>query len=205
MLGRERQQKAAYEDARKEMEAFAEFGKAAAATIQNTLAQAFMNIGRGGLRGLVKDFGNAFKQIAAQAAALNLAKLLKLDQLFSGSSGGTGGSGSGWVTALKGFAKIFGFGAVGGYRSGPTIVGEEGPEALFLPPGSQLMNGRQMSFMGGGGVAYSPVTNINIRADKGTDVDALRQEMIAAITFSNQKQREELNRTLYRNGFGRLR
>jgi hypothetical protein len=78
-------------------------------TISNTFAQAFENIGKGGLRGLVANFASAFKQIVAQAEAMNLAKSLGLGSsseggssflsalagLFTGGWGGSGGGGSG--------------------------------------------------------------------------------------------------------------
>lgn len=187
--------------AREEAERLKDFMQSAANQIQQTFAGMFMNIGKGGLRGLVRDFARAFQQIFAQAAALDLAKALKLDRLFSGSGGG-----GGFVAGLfKGVGSLFGFAGGTNYSPGGlATVGEEGPERVFLPAGSRVMNSRQMAFAGGG-VSFAPNTTIHITMSGEGGVEELRRELLTVIAYSNQKQANELDRKLYRNGIGRIR
>lgn len=174
------------------------FAAEAARAIQASFANAFMNIGKGGLKGLVSDFANAFRQIIAQAAAMDLAKALNLTSIFGGGGGGSLGG------LFGGVKKLFGF-AGGGYApSGMKIVGETGPELALTGP-ARFVNTRQLSFAGGGGMSYSPVTNVTINADRETDVSAIRREVMTVMEYRFEKERAEMNRTLYRNGFGRIR
>lgn len=127
------------------------FALSAAGSIQQAFANAFLDIDSG-VKGMVKGFLQAFKQIIAQAAAMDLAKVLGLGSLFSGSAGGTA-TGS----IFSGLGKLFGFKASGGYGGGMTVTGEEGPELGFFPPMSKFMNSRQLAFVAQRSQSPSPI------------------------------------------------
>lgn len=99
-----------------------------------------------------------------------------------------------------GLAALFGFAAGGGQISGPTIVGEDGPE-LFVPGVSgTVMNQRQMAFAGGGGgqgLVYAPVNNIQLTTDNS---DKNAAALGTYLTQQQRQQQAEFERKLARNG-----
>jgi hypothetical protein len=97
--------KSAAQEAKKNFDETAQFATDTGRAIQNSFAQAFENIGKGGLRGLVSDFAKAFQQIFAQAAAFDLYKALGLDKIFANQGGGTGVGG-----IFGAFSSLFGGG-----------------------------------------------------------------------------------------------
>lgn len=93
---------------------------------QNIIADALTNGLDDGLRGFVRSFAEAMKQIAAQAIAVNLS-----EKLF-GKGGGGGGL---FSTAVDFLGGLFGGGKADGGAVNPSqfyMVGERGPE-LFVP------------------------------------------------------------------------
>jgi phage-related minor tail protein len=134
-----------------------------------------------------------------------------LRNLFGGSSGGTTLSGafsnsnrnSDDTSALldKGLAAAFGFAAGGGQISGPTVVGEDGPE-VFIPGGSgTVMNQRQMAFArggGGNGLSYAPVYNIELTTDNS---DKNMATMVTFLTAKSEQDKKDFKRQLARNGY----
>lgn len=181
---------------KEEITEYQRLARDAAKSIQSAFADMFYNMGQGA-NNFLKDMLNVFKRILAEALALDLAKALKLDQLGKAGGGG-GGGGSVFGSILGGVIGAF-FGHAGGTSqlSGPAIVGERGPE-LFIPPGfggSIVPN----YALGGAGVNYSPITNISAAPE--TDMNKLS----AIISINNDRQRAEIMRMLYDNGFGRMR
>lgn len=77
--------------------------------ITNTFQQAFDNIGKGGLKGLVIDFINAFRKILDQALALDLAKALGITEAFKNQ-----GSDSALGSLFSGLSSLFGGGGSAG-------------------------------------------------------------------------------------------
>ncbi len=182
---------------KEEITEYQRLARDAAKSIQSAFADMFYNMGQGA-NNFLKDMLNVFKRILAEALALDLAKALKLDQLGKAGGGGSGGGGSVFGSILGGVIGAF-FGHAGGTSqlSGPAIVGERGPE-LFIPPGfggSIVPN----YALGGTGVNYSPITNISAAPE--TDMSKLS----AIISINNDRQRAEIMRMLYDNGFGRMR
>lgn len=171
--------------------------KRAAENIQDAFAQAFANIDEG-IGGMVKGFLEAFKQILANAAALDLANALGIgDKLKAGGAG----SGSVLGSIFKGIGKVFGFAGGGNVTGGkPIRVGEAGPE-LFVPYASGRIVPNAAG-MAGGSVAFSPVTSITIQ---GNTDDRSKQELLSYIEAKDARNQRELMRMLERNGFGRLR
>ena len=74
--------------------------------------------------------GVAAVSIAAGLAMLGLGMIATATGAFGGAEAG----------ATGGEAPKIGFSADGGFASGPTIVGEKGPELLMLPPRSNVIN-----------------------------------------------------------------
>jgi len=172
----------------------------AAQSVQDAFVSAFSNIDQG-LGGMVKGFLKAFAQILAQAAALDLAKALNIGKIFGGSGAGGGGSSTGSFVGslIKGF-----FGrAGGGLVSGAAVVGEDGPELLLSGGTSMVMNKRQLAFnSGGGGMAYSPTTNIIVQGDVNRESEA---RLLAYIEITRSKDQREMMRVLERNGMRNIR
>jgi hypothetical protein len=81
--------KAAAENMKLYFQQTANYSKQVGQAIQNSFAQAFLQIGHGGLGGLVASFAKALQQILAQAAAFDLYHALHLDTIFGNQGGGT--------------------------------------------------------------------------------------------------------------------
>jgi len=186
--------------------------------LQNSFA-GFFNNTHEGLRGFVLDFTNAFKQILAQAAAMDLIDALGLGSyvgrpssgggfvaaLVSAMFGGGGGSNTvssaDWADALAGLGTVAPiFGAAGGgpiSANQPVLVGEAGAELWWPDSSGQIVPNNKL---GGSrnSVTYAPVTNIS-----GTGLSA--EQLTAVIAVNNNNQRRELYRTMERNGLGRMR
>ena len=136
----------------KQFDAFAEYGKEAARNIQDAFADFLFDPMAEGFKGLLKNFGEMLRKMAAQMAASAL--LRALGTAMSGSS-------VGWVSALgQAFSSYGGGKAVGGPVSAGTtyLVGERGPE-LFKPnSGGTITPNNQMHGVGGGITVNSYVT-----------------------------------------------
>ena len=127
----------------------------------------------------------------------------KLGDALGNALGGLLGAGGGLG---KFFSGIFGHAAGGGNIDRPTIVGEDGPE-IALPGrnGAQVLNRRQLAFLGGGsaqGVTYAPVTHITVQGDMA---DSTLTKTIAYVEQARRADQQGIVRMLYNNGFGRMR
>lgn len=98
----------------------AEAGKEMAGNIQSALADFFYEM-NGDIGDLAKNFVDAMRRMLSQVLAF---------KALSGMFGGTA------MGDFMGMAA--GHAAIGGMPSGPTIVGEHGPELLNLPKGSKV-------------------------------------------------------------------
>ena len=130
-----------------------------------------------------------------------------LSKALSGGSGAGGSGGGGfWGTAFNLAASYFGFRAGGGRFSGLTMVGENGPEVVG--GAGRVWNTQQLqhAMQGGGGgtINYSPVSPITING-AGGDARDTALLVDARIRQNNNKQMQEMQRMLERNGFGRMR
>lgn len=98
-------------------------GEEAGRAIQNAFADFFYDMD-GDIKNMAKNFIDAIRQILSQALALQTIKWM-----FGGTDMGA---------SL--FPSLFapGHAALGGIHSGPTVVGEHGPEVLNLPRGSNV-------------------------------------------------------------------
>jgi hypothetical protein len=177
---RNKQIEESLQDAKAQAQELESFSLSAGNAVQQAFASAFMDVDQG-LRGMVQGFVQAFKQIIAQAAAMDLAKFLGLGKLFSG-----GGSGTATGAILKGIGGMFGFKAGGGYGSGLTMVGEEGPELVNLPGGSRVFNAREIAFNAQrmGKTAPITVTQNNVFNNTG----AVTQEQLAAVMARSSRE-----------------
>ncbi len=111
------------EELNKKGDEMTEFAKAAAQEIQGAFAEFLFDPWRGGLDGMLADFGKFLQKAIAQAAAAQILKAI---------GGYLGGSSNSFLSAIGG---AFGGGkADGGPVSAgtPYLVGERGPE-LFMP------------------------------------------------------------------------
>lgn len=179
---------------KEEVTEYQRLARDAAKSITQAFSDMFENMGNGA-NGFLRSILGVFRKIVAEAAALDLAKLLGIDKFGQGGGGG-GGSNLGGI--LKTVAGFFGFAGGTSQLNGPAIVGENGPE-LFVPPGFGGSIVPNYAMGGMGGINYSPITNI--QASEGTDMNKLK----AILAINNDQQRAELMRMFERNGFGRLR
>lgn len=163
-----------------------EFAKQAARNIQDSIATALQGAFDDGARGFLRSMLQVLQQILAQIAAANISKALGLEKLISG-----------------GLGAIFGK-AGGGFASGLTRVGEEGPETLLLPPGSRVFNQRQMAFAGGGGanVTFAPSTSIVVQTSG--DPREVERRLAVELARRDAKLEGKFSQMLRENGFGRM-
>ena len=178
-----------------------QMGVQMARNIQDALAQAFDQ--GGNIRDFLRNVLSAFRTIIANAAAMDLGKLLGLDRLAGGGSGGSalGGLLKGAVSFIGG---LFG-NAQGGLTGGLVRVGEGGPENVILPPGSRVMNQRQMQFAGAGSgpITFAPQTTITMMPTGDPRRD--QQRMQEELARRDQELMNQWVRTMERNGYGRMR
>jgi lambda family phage tail tape measure protein len=171
-----------------------------ATTFVNGLTTAFMNMGQAGK--------NAFATLATSLIAFIEQAVIKFAILEAsiaimeamGVSPATInlilGAGSVHTGGASGAANRAG----GGYASGPTMVGENGPELLNLPSGSKVYNQAQLAFSSGGGggnVHYAPQYNVAITADNAKQT---QQQLIQYIEYRSGQDKADLYRNLSRNG-----
>ena len=176
-------------------------------TISNTFAQAFDNIGKGGLRGLVANFATAFKQIVAQAEAMNLAKALGLGSsseggssflsalagLFTGGWGGSGGSGSG-VTDGAGNQDVPRWATGGSF-----MVGGSGGTDSQLVKFKASPNERVTISTPGQTQGVTVINNNYI--DARTDSTQIGQLIAASTQRAVQQSKAEMTQLIKRGGF----
>lgn len=156
-------QKIIEDDMRKANKGAIEFGNAMASAFESRGIDALLNGDlSGALKGIIKDFAEM---------ALRLLVLKPLAQSIFGSLG-KGGNGGGILGSILGFASTATAGkAGGGGISGPTLVGERGPE-LFIPntTGTIKTVADTRSMMGGGKTDI--VQNITMATDVKNTVHA---------------------------------
>jgi len=175
-----------------------EFAKSVGDGIANAMKEGALH-GLDSLRDVVKL---SLRNILADIVSSGIENAIL--NMFSGIASGKS-SGGFFGAILGGFARLFGFGkAGGGLITGPTLVGENGPE-LAVPVGSaRVYNAAQMRNMGGGSapVVFNVSNNVNVAGD----VSEKNQAMIfAAVQQGNARTQREIMRMLERNGARRLR
>lgn len=195
---------------------FEETGRAAVDTgraIQDTFAQAFLNIGHGGLRGLVANFTRAFATILAQAEALDLTRALGIQDAFRNQGGGSAVGG-----IFAGIGALFGGGAstdvsfnggagtagLLGFASGGSFnVGGTGPTDSQLvkfkaTPGERVtVTTPGQTATGGGGIT---VINHNY-IDSRTDSTQIAQLIQASTQRAVQQSKSEMTQLIKRGAF----
>lgn len=98
---------------------------------------------------------------------------------------------------LKAIGRFFGFAAGGGRVDRPTIVGEDGPELLMSS--GKVMNQRQMTFAGGGGVTFAPVNYFSIIERENPE--QTKQELAQYFEMRTAQQQAEFMRIMKRSGY----
>lgn len=157
-----------------------EYAKQAARNMQDAFANFLFNPFDGGVKGMLRGFIDAIRQMLAQAAAAKV-----FDALRGMTSGSTGFFGS-IIGSLLGRA------SGGPVANGqPYIVGERGPE-LFVPGASgNIVPNHAM-----GGITVAPTYNIDAR---GATAD-LQKALPGILSENNRRIFDELDR---RYGIGR--
>lgn len=157
-----------------------EYAKQAARNMQDAFANFLFNPFDGGVKGMLRGFIDAIRQMLAQAAAAKV-----FDALRGMTSGSTGFLGS-IIGSLLGRA------SGGPVANGqPYIVGERGPE-LFVPGASgNIVPNHAM-----GGITVAPTYNIDAR---GATAD-LQKALPGILSENNRRIFDELDR---RYGIGR--
>lgn len=173
-----------------------------AENLQDAFARAFGAIDQG-IKGMLRAFLEAFKQILIQAAAVNLAEALKLPGTKSGGSQGGGFAG----TVIKTIASIFGFAGGGSFPGNrPFVAGEEGPELIVPTSSGRVFNARQLAFAGAGRGAGTVVINqTNNFTGGGESQEAAFLRTQAQIRESNARLREAIRRDMREGNFGGAR
>lgn len=142
------------------MDQMSEFAKEAARNMQNAFADFLFDPFKGGVKGMLADFADMLRKMAAQALAARI-----FDSI--GAWGKANQGGGGWEGALASFASAFGGGKAGG---GPVAAGglyrvnENGPELLTVA-------GKDFLMMGNHGGTITPrgkfgggqVINVNVQ------------------------------------------
>lgn len=190
---------------REQFQESARFATDTGKAMQDTFAQAFDNIGKGGLRGLVSDFANAFRKIFDQAVALDLARALGITDAFKGQ-----GSSSAVGSIFGGIASLFGGDTYtpgsGGVpanaffaNGGEFMVGGSGGTDSQLVQFKASPNERvtvttpgQSTGGAGGGITvnHSTVVNIDARSDRAQ----VQAETASAIRRGNRDLMSQLMR-----------
>ena len=130
--------------------------------------------------------------------------LVTVGQRIVGAVGHGGGGGTNWgKVIMDAYLKKSGGGAGGGYKSGMTMVGEEGPEMLMLPSGSRIMNQRQAAYQGGGASVVLNETH-NIVINGASDAKETRQQLQTHLAMRDAKLEQRIMTRLKDNGFGRM-
>lgn len=168
---------------------FEETARSAADTgraITDTFAQAFLNIGQGGLKGLVANFVKAFATILAQAEALDLARALGISKAFENQGGSTalggifsgianlfGGGGSTDVTFNNGAgtASLLGFASGGQFAVGGN-GGTDSQLVQFRASPNETVTVTPPGQRAGGGIVFSPTYNIGSGVSRSDVISA---------------------------------
>lgn len=200
-----------------------EMMKSAAHSIQQSMANFLFDPFSKGVRGMVAGFVNAIRRMVAELAANQILKnffgfsgdkggggntgfagLLQsfIGGLFGGSPGSTG-SGSAISTtddAEQALGILPGY-ASGGSISGPSWVGEDGPE-IFVPPGGggSIIPNNQI---GGSSVVHAPTYNINV--DARSDRVQVIHEITTLLKHAQRETVSLIMDTMNRNGFQPMR
>jgi len=131
-------------------------------------------------------FGNAASNVLNKIAdkALDMAASGIFDLLWNGGGKSSGGGLGGIISGILG--GLFGHNASGTdhWRGGMTWVGEEGPELVSLPTGSQIFSNQRSIAMASANdnmpvINFSPVYNIN-----GSGLS--RAELLAVMAANNE-------------------
>lgn len=189
-------------DVKVEMNELAEFTKGVwqgvGQSIQSTLSDALYEW-KFSFRSLVDITRRALADITSAIITSGISDALKSQLGGSGSSGYLGALFSlfgGSAGADSAMAFYHGTAASGGRFSGPTLVGEDGPE--LVTGTGRVYNKRQMAFGGMGSVAFSPVTNITVV--ERDNPERTKREIFEAVAIQNAQQQSEFIRTLQRSG-----
>lgn len=175
--------RAATANAKRSFDETAQFADNTGRAIQNSFAQAFDNIGQGGLRGLVSDFAKAFQQIFNQALAFDLFKALGLDKIFANQGGGSAvggifgalgglfGGGDSTAVTFNSDPALLGFAGGGSFPVGGT-GGTDSQLVQFKASPNERVT---ISTPGQGaapGIIFSPVYNIGSGVSRSDVISA---------------------------------
>ncbi len=126
----------------------------------------------------------------------------KIGNALSNALSASSGKG-GFLGMAAGAFSLFSGAASGGYRSRPTIVGENGPE-LALPGrgGMTVLNRSQMGGLGGSTLNYSPSTNITVQGNMDSDAE---ERIYRYIERTRKEDQRGMVKVIERNLNTRLR
>ncbi|HEY3679034.1 MAG TPA: hypothetical protein VGL45_09960 [Bradyrhizobium sp.] len=175
--------RAAAANAKRSFDETAQFADNTGRAIQNSFAQAFENIGQGGLRGLVSDFAKAFQQIFAQAAAFDLFKALGLDKIFANQGGGSAvggifgalgslfGGGDSTAVTFNSDPALLGFAGGGSFPVGGT-GGTDSQLVQFKASPNERVTVSTPGQGAAPGIIFSPVYNIGSGVSRSDVISA---------------------------------
>jgi len=192
-------------------EAFENFSRSVSSSLSNAITQ-------GGFEGMttLRDIlRNTLRGILADILSSGIKNaLMSLFDAFNGAGGGGGGGGF-WgflrdvgarvITSFftKGApapgANFSGPRAGGGMVTalGPVLVGEEGPEMFWPNASGRILSAPALAGMGGGGINYSPQTNIVVNGNALDD--KTKEELLAIIELGRARDQRQLSRIVTTN------
>lgn len=200
--------KASQANMRQQFEQTGRFAADTGRAIENSFASAFENIGKGGLRGLVADFIKAFRTIAAQAAAMDLAKYLGIEDAFKNQGGGSalggifagiaslfGGGGSTDVTFNDGAgtASLLGYAGGGSFQVGGS-GGTDSQLVKFKATPGERVTIDTPGQGAGGGVTVTNHNYIDARSDAAQIGQLIAESTKRAIQLARAATAQDIKR-----------
>lgn len=137
----------------------------AARNIQSAFADFLFDPFDQGLKGLVSNFADALRRMAAEALSQQI-----LQGIFGAATGGAAGGGAGGLAGI--FQGIFRQGGGGLAAGQPAMVGEQGKAEMFVPrDAGQVVSNRELR-AGAAGMA-APEVNVPVNIVNVTDPAAI--------------------------------
>lgn len=129
-------------------------------------------------RRLYSDLQDSFSAMLANMLAQYLAKAA----IFTAINILTGGSATGALGATSALSYIFNAKGTDYSFGGPTVVGENGPEILNLPRGSQVIPNNQISNFNS---SVQPIFNIILKNESVSEVKRIVKETMKEVAIEN--------------------
>lgn len=175
----------------------ASWGTSAGAGMAGNLAAAITNYGAaaiGAAQAVAAGVGSALRSAEASAAAGAASIASTAAQAVASAAAAEQAVAK--AASLNGAASVTGHATGTRYFSGGlTWVGEQGPELMALPRGTQIVpNRKSMDMAGGGGITLNDNRRITVQADSGASAAAISQAVCKELDKHDQQLLSHLER-----------